>query len=36
MLLQLTIAGIAARGVPSIASIRLWPIVLFLVYLGML
>ena len=36
MLLQLTIAGIAARGVPSIGSISLWPIVLFLVYLGML
>jgi cation:H+ antiporter len=36
VLLQLTIAGMAARGVPSIASISLWPIVLLLVYLGML
>ncbi|HEX6175261.1 MAG TPA: sodium:calcium antiporter [Candidatus Binatia bacterium] len=36
MLLQLTIAGITAHGLPTVFSISAWTIVLFLVYLGTL
>lgn len=35
-LLQLTIAGITARGLPTLFSISVWTVVLFLVYLGTL
>jgi cation:H+ antiporter len=35
-LLQLTIAGITARGLPTVFSISAWTVVLFLVYLGTL
>lgn len=36
MLLQLTVAGITAHGLPTVFSISAWTIVLFLVYLGTL
>lgn len=36
MLLQLTIAGITARGLPTVFSISAWTLVLFMVYLGTL
>lgn len=36
MLLQLTIAGITARGLPTLGSISVWPVIVFLVYLGIL
>jgi cation:H+ antiporter len=36
LLLQLTIAGITARGFPSVASISVWPVLVFLAYLGVL
>lgn len=36
MLLQVTIAGITARGLPTVFSISVWTVVLFLVYLGTL
>ena len=35
-LLQLTIAGITAHGLPTVFSISVWTVVLFLVYLGTL
>jgi hypothetical protein len=34
--LQLAIAGITVRGLPMVASISVWTVVLFLVYLGTL
>jgi cation:H+ antiporter len=36
LLLQLTIAGVAARGLPILGTISLWPVILLIVYLGML
>jgi cation:H+ antiporter len=36
LLLQLTIAGITARGFPSIASVSVWPVLVFLAYLGVM
>jgi cation:H+ antiporter len=36
LLLQLTIAGITARGFPSVVSISVWPVLVFLAYLGVM
>lgn len=36
LLLHLTIAGIAAHGIPSIVSISIWPVLVFLTYLGVI
>lgn len=36
LLLHLTIAGIAAHGIPSIVSISVWPVLVFLTYLGVM
>ncbi|HEX2194334.1 MAG TPA: sodium:calcium antiporter [Candidatus Limnocylindria bacterium] len=36
LLLQLTTAGITARGFPSVVSISAWPVLVFLAYLGVM
>lgn len=36
LLLQLTIAGVTARGLPTIVSISVWPVIVFLAYLNTL
>jgi cation:H+ antiporter len=36
LLLQLTIAGITARGFPAVMSISVWPVLVFLAYLGVM